>query len=432
MIDYISAKIPTQDFVKVRYNNLLQWENTICETTGELTGTFCNYGNFKLKVNDKTPNAWIKLTGSIHKHAHKINNTDFGLSELKNELRKLCDEIGIHPNMVSIHNIEFGVNIETDVLPIMIFDKFIEYKRNEFVRMQRNRVGNPKAKGVICEHVQFLIKVYDKGTQTNLDTFMMRFEVKAKRMRYLERLGLPNRLYLSDLERPEIMELLGKILVSHYDGIVQTTDICTIKESALSGKDREFLRVANGRGYWLEKKKDVQNKKVTTKTYNRHLERFEQLKKQVSKDSDHDVIREKIVSKWQHLSSEVETEKGKNVQNSPLFQQYNYDNISGNENIENVQNSPLELGWNFGHLGTPEKSKNAPEKTRICEVCKTSIEHRKMTSKTCSKKCRNKLSNRIHDYTRKIPKSSSGLLFEVRQFVDMRVLELKQRARKER
>ncbi len=137
-------------------------------------------------------------------------------------LKRFIYEFGLNDiEEMKILNIEYGVNIEVPI-DIKDFIRYICYHgRNEF-RTDSRHLHSKKSstfyKGTQNQYK--IIKAYAKSIQFPLFTEgreVFRFEVKSKRTRYIQSLGIYS---VSDLLKPETYLTLGQNLIKEYQSVL--------------------------------------------------------------------------------------------------------------------------------------------------------------------------------------------------------------------
>lgn len=217
MIDFVKLWVEDQHVIqKLQDNSLLTF---IPSTTrqGLDNGLIAEFHGIEFSIYHSSR---AEIRGSLHKFWNSYiqsnglqNWNDFNRIDLINSIETLCKTFDLDPTKLSIHNLEFGVNVE---LPegqtaIGILQRFISYSTKKF------NVIPTSSPGYYIEALlmDFFIKIYDKGTQSNRPNQIIRFENKARAMK-----KVPGIVTLNDLIDPNKLELLGKSLIKTYDGCI--------------------------------------------------------------------------------------------------------------------------------------------------------------------------------------------------------------------
>lgn len=428
MIDYISIKVPIDTVKPYLENPLMSWIAEVSTDTGEVCKHKANYKNLYFRMFD-TDSPYIEVKNSVHTFWHDANHTDFTIKDLSNTLQFFKERLGIDPEKSTLHGFEFGVNVEADRLPPEIFTHYLSHKNEPFKPMLKKHItGNKKATGAICEHSQVEIKVYDKGTQYNLDRYLMRFEIKITKMQILERSEI-SIIHLSDLLKIDVLKDLESVLISYYDDSMKRENYDPDSLKNLKGSDFDLWKLGQNIDYWNELKSKC--KGTGNKTFSRKKKRFLELNKIVKTDDLHAKIRAKIVSKWQHLTDVGHLQQ--KAKSDPEFTTFENVPNESNPTPKRTKMTPflqLVLRVNYGSIATLTNEQKARVEKRVCIVCEMDISHRQKGTLTCSKSCRNKKSNSTHDYTRKIRTDAKTVtLFDTSEMVNIEVLKVKKEKR---
>lgn len=385
------------DFVKIYVSNKVaeKWLNTPClkfsidvfYNTGEISKNkvIAKYKGLTFTIfykdNTHTNVARLQVVGSLHKYwnSGKHNFNDFTFYDLVNIIEDLENKFYINPNISTVHNLEFGVNI---CLPFSVSElllNLVAYKNKDFKTLSngRKRIG----KQVVNQ--KHRIKIYDKGKQSNLQVKnLARFEMHYNKMAELKKYGIVTLQDLTDIHKitPLISELLN-----FWDNIIYYDKSINLKNLSPTQQKR-VLYSATPRN-WIEfgKRQRTRAKK-----------RFNELMNLHGSTSQKD-ISSLIVSKWQQLATKkcppfIHPKKNMQQQKSVHLlpvSMYGY----------KVDKTTLKKPPPKSSKNTHKKTvvllpiitiKKSPSKKRNCKNCKTDITHKKKNAKYCSKKCNNK------------------------------------------
>lgn len=227
------------------------------------TGSFETY---KIKVKENIPisnltsptpsyqNNNITIVGSLHKnHYGGENHLPFSYDGLVSQVNKLSEKLKIHPHETDLQNIEIGVNIPFNKSPIeFLTNHLLMYKGKPFERYVPDRNG--VSIGYVCYGTQYDVKVYDKGLQYGLPNFLMRFELRFKKMQLLNtRFGIYT---LFDLLNNNNYEALTELLRVGWDNVMLRDE--TPLKSKLKAKERQLIIDGSNVFFWQQlQKKDV-------------------------------------------------------------------------------------------------------------------------------------------------------------------------------
>ncbi|WP_166637234.1 hypothetical protein [Algoriphagus boseongensis] len=108
----------------------------------------------------------------------------------------LSETLGLNVRHLKLINLEWGVNIKTEIPPKEILTGLVMHKKKRFEKMYVSPGTH-----YVCTHSQVSIKIYDKGSQNRLAENIMRIEMAANRSVYINNLGIttPNDLKHQDI-----------------------------------------------------------------------------------------------------------------------------------------------------------------------------------------------------------------------------------------
>lgn len=337
------------------------------------------------------------VTGSLHKHSreNQQNADDFTFTELCDTLNRLHREFGINLSNAAIHSIEIGVNIRLAYPPKQVFKAAICHKGKAFNSLDRR----DKKLGLICEHTDYAIKLYDKGYQNNQpEQNILRYELKLKRQRMLEPYSIRT---LADLQCAKNVILLLDLLIEKLNEIIFFD--FSFKVNRLTSKQRlNWERYSNPK-YW---------ESLNRFAYCKARKRFAELREKYGASNKTDMLTELTVKKWIDLFKEKHKTglRFPQVLKAPMYKilrhmkadekvtfsnlEYLLENVTSNPAPKNQKNDTKVLEG----LEVTFKEKEK----RFCISCGREITNQRKDSRFCSerlygkqaKKCRNKDSNK--------------------------------------
>ena len=235
MIDFIKIIIKELNPAILEANPLLEFFDNINLSTGEIKTTnrtgqqitpFKNafYKSLEFRIYD---NGLTTLSGSLHKYwnsgAHNYN--DFNSEAFLGVLRDLNHKFNITPEHCVLKCLEIGVN----TIPPIPTNQFLDYcflhKTKPFEYQKNSDEGKYKQ----VQHSQYIIKIYNKALHYRskgfeIDTEILRFEIKYTKMQKLNERGIYN---LQDLAnyglhnfKDEVLNEFNNIL--YYDNTIQS------------------------------------------------------------------------------------------------------------------------------------------------------------------------------------------------------------------
>lgn len=229
-------------------NPLLDFESRLNRKTGEVLSSKAEYKNGFFKLNHL--NNKISFEGSLHKFLHGVNHTDFNYLDAFKVIEVFKSDFGINPEKTILRNIEFGVNVKTDIDPDDIIKDYAEHRRKPFIYMPKDK-KNGLTLGKQCDKGRFKIKIYNKGKQYNLSSNLMRFELKVVKMEQLHKHWEIPVYTLADLLNVDNWYLFKTQLLQYYDKILRVEKVnlkeMTIKEidaykDFFSPRSRKIMR----------------------------------------------------------------------------------------------------------------------------------------------------------------------------------------------
>lgn len=395
MIDGFKCTCVGLDADLWKHNKLLDFALTVSERTGEVSQrkeAKVNGVTFAISPT-KSGVLSCSLAGSLHKYKNGgvQNWDDFHITEMRDTLDELADTYNIKLDNALLHRVEVGVNIPLNYKPQRIIKSAICHKGEPFKSISKKG----EFLGVICEHTDYDIKLYDKSYQQRISDvgYILRFEIKFKRVRMLAACGIYS---LSDLKKRECLENVLPILISKLKEIV-FFDFYADTDGLTDKQKLRWERFSNIH-YW---------ESLNRKQYYNARVLFAELTKKYGAKDGAELLAEKVSNKYQELLEIKQKTVGQFPQLSTDGKQSKTGTISNLEYmLENVPFGGVELQ---GKNNCENEPKNTTEK-RYCKTCGREITHQRAGSLFCSerlygkeaKRCRNKDSNRRMIVKRKI------------------------------
>lgn len=276
MIDFIKLDVKSEVDIFLK-NPLLNFSEEMNTSTGEIIPYYENGNTRKYKQKAYFKNlkfeiystGKIFISGSLHKYFNdgKHNYNDFNQNDTRAVLRELIQLFNIVPSNCKINALEIGLNIKLVKDVDGIINNCLLHKKTKFEHKHNSNDGNYKQ----FEHFEYFVKIYNKGRQFKLDDQLMRFEIKYRRMRSLQKYGISNLqdLYNIDLNvfKTDLIEEWNNVLF--YDSTLQIHTL----------KDKIKLNISNysNPNFWSTL---IDNKEVYKYKYH-----FNELKKYTEKYS---------------------------------------------------------------------------------------------------------------------------------------------------
>lgn len=299
MFDGIKILNAQADAEELTKNGLLDWRLHVSQKSGEIESRTAEYRNLRITTKNKN----VQVRGSLHKYANSgtHNADDFRRSRIVSTVQDLETSLGIGPNSI-LNNLEFGVNVVTPFPVVDFLERLICHKGVPFTTHTER--GTTYCQ---CQHKQFVLKIYDKGTEFDLNTNLLRFEVKVLRMQYLRGKGAAV-TSLADLTNPKFYPLLGEILLTHFTEIV--FDEPGIDPGGMDRKQYDLLTFGRNPKNWKTRKSsDFDEKSEYNRVRTEHTRKTKAfsglLNSHALADRWQQVAAELIRQKWEYLTNDI-------------------------------------------------------------------------------------------------------------------------------
>lgn len=301
MVDYLKAEVYGCNSQEWTNNPYLDFKGTHSTKTGLIDNKItAQYNSLTFTIYDS---GLLLLSGSIHKYFNHLqkkkapnqyskeeiqkgfNGNDFNLTQLKYALNDLKKKFNIDLNNSIIRNIEFGVNLIHLYTTDKILDSLMLHKGRQFYKPLSTSYSE-------LQHTQYWLKCYNKATQYGLNNNLIRFEIKYKKMKQVNDLGIINLSNLTDIElmknaKAELLKRWKEILFIDY----------TISENKLTSNQKTRLMNFKNPLFWKGIKSNHLHR--PKKQYHKiEAEHSEHLKKKFSN---------LISTKWEHLNKHCVT-----------------------------------------------------------------------------------------------------------------------------
>jgi hypothetical protein len=202
---------------------------------------FCFYGN-KLEIRFK-PHYYFN--DNLH------NANDFRIIDCINILVEVKNVLKIDLQAFKVVNIEYGLNC-ISIIDIKYLITYLAYhEKNEF-RTDTNLPFSKKSYSVTpngTANQYKIIKAYAKGLQfpndTDINTF--RFEVKSKKSRFINQLGIYN---AEDLLNPNVYLILIESLINEFEKVLILD--CATDYKSLTQKEQNKIAKYNNPMEWYK------------------------------------------------------------------------------------------------------------------------------------------------------------------------------------
>ncbi len=209
-IDFIKGVHTNIDVHTLLKNNKLHFKSDYSHRTSEVYPVkVAKYKGLKFTIIGK----YLKIEGSLHKFKNngKQNHDDFTYSDLVKVINELEELLQIDCSLVSLENVEFGVNLLMEWESSLILQHLISYSTTEF---RNAAIKSGTYKTAILD--DFQPKVYDKAVQYSLLYNLLRLEIHVNKMRYVQSTGIKT---LADLKNKTKLMLLRLLLIEVWEKI---------------------------------------------------------------------------------------------------------------------------------------------------------------------------------------------------------------------
>ena len=275
------------DFIRIFYQDKMALEHFVCKQGNfEEVDAVYELHSRKIKYPYKARFCGIEVgitekhgyvKNSIHKAYNEIatgesqNYSDFTYSNLCETIDFVSRKV-VDVDIVRISQLEFGLNISTSVSAKDIISENVFMHKLKSHTHNRQFSGQGELKQF--DHSNFCVKIYDKAMQYGLGYNLLRFEVRFKKSKELQQLGVYN---LPDLKDKQVLRRLFLYLLKRFDEMII---VDSYSEKDISAKDYILLCEYNNPMYWtrLFLGKKYQVKMMHEKKYMGLLEKYDLLK----------------------------------------------------------------------------------------------------------------------------------------------------------
>jgi hypothetical protein len=434
MIDWINAELPPACLD----NSGLEFSASVITETGELCTEWseATHGPFKIRVHNRS--GYTELKGSLHKYKRKSHNGDaFPRWEVAQAVQELADELGFDPAQAQLHGLEFGVNVPLEASAKGLLRRGVLHG----TKPMDSREWGGRGCLLEAEGQLFYFKLYDKEAQLTDTGYsatgpLLRVELKARKMKFLEKAGIKT---LADLANPAALEVMGELLLAHLSKVLFSPP--GQLPQTLNQSQQRLLREGASKNYWTEQPQP----KLRS-----GLKQYRQLVTQHVQDVQLAAAKEGLRSVWQQLLHQPEPAPLVAITPGPVASQITpLSRVLSPSIKEREEARPFPTAEGLLRAeptplnqretkGVSERSKGkefeekfatktpTPSAPRCCQTCGRPLNSRNAMAKFCSerelgkaaKKCRNTASNPRNNARRRLLKiESQALLFDTRPYV---------------
>lgn len=253
MIDYIKLTTGQRDVLENTLKSKTGMEFTcrVNDFTGELSYPYTsNLENIFVRLTDKSG----IIENSIHKYYNSKkgkgnhNYNDFTYENFSNAINLLENDLQTELSDFKLVPMEFGLNITMSMPTSEILNKNVFLYNFEPFTIQRSY--GKSGFMLKYEKTDFDIKLYNKGLQYNVSQNLLRLEVKIKRSRLLNKLGVYN---IKDLLEKENLYSLFDFLINELDKLMI---IDRIPHNHLTKDELSFINELKNKHFWSDLKEE--------------------------------------------------------------------------------------------------------------------------------------------------------------------------------
>lgn len=418
MFDFNKSSLTGINISELENNDQVNFTMQVNDRTGEIIENKkeAKFNSWKFEiVNDR----FINLKGSFHKYHNsgKHNYNDFATNDLLNVLTDLSTKFKINPFLATLHNLEFGVNVELPFSTKEFLNSIISYKGKEYQKREFDGQGH-----FLCFEFEkwYELKIYDKGLQYGVNNNLFRFEIKVKKMEYFRAKKINIHSFADLLNTTTTKKLTGLILKAFNELLIYDN---TIQPKQLKQRERELLLNGRNPKYWSNLKH------LNPDKLKYYRERFRELVLKHGKMNIQQTVYELIKNKLSQLTETNPDTELKISQYLNSFSIKSYPEITAPVYSENDTRTPENLKTNLPRNNTSNSMLNWSNlitvEKRFCKSCGRDITQQRKGSMFCSeklfgkeaKKCRNIDSNPRNNYRHKEERIYGGgfLLFDINQ-----------------
>lgn len=254
MIDYVKLLISGVDIQKLV--NKLDSTIKISEQTGEVLRQEISIHHCTIRI---YRNNVVDFIGSIHKFYNSIkevypdsnysrgnyngyNGNVFTYSNILEVRDYLCDLLDCTPEQMKFQNMEVGVNLSTPFKPTKFIRGLLFHNGKEFEFKHKRNYAQ-------AQHQRYLIKIYSKSNQYDMDYHVLRLELKLKKSTEIIKTGIST----FDDVSPETLRRAEKLLIERISEVMYFDN--TIRKEGLSAKVKALLVKYSNQSYWLDELK---------------------------------------------------------------------------------------------------------------------------------------------------------------------------------
>lgn len=292
MICYTSLFAIIQDYKEYLSSNEVDYIEGIAHQSKKPLEYFWHYNKNTHGETRIGYNQWLSHKVSLAKHFYHNNYWDLTYSDLGCAIYDLADSLKLRPNELKIRSIEMGLNLPMtlDFDALKLTTMMLNFKNRFFEDMTKSNTKTSVGKECLLQ--EYIIKMYSKTKEADLDWELLRYEIRVKKMNYLQNstirtledlLDKRNLLYLKD----KLVENLEEIVF--FDNTVPISELKPSERAIYMNWQSEFYR------------KELFEADSRHRKFNYQKQKFEEI---IEKHGEHKIkptLINQVSETWQNL-----------------------------------------------------------------------------------------------------------------------------------
>ncbi len=243
MIDFIKAEVENPQIAKIMNNRTLSFKCKVDRQTGVIDEDkyVASFNGLTFTV---VNNSRLFVQGSLPKFLYGNNYQNLSFQDYLMVMNKLRMLFNLRPCNIKLQNVEYGVSLEVKNLDIHQFlaHTIIDYKTTP----KEIETYNGKGYTLKFPLENYVVKLYDKAKQCKLESNMLKYEIRVKRMKHLKSYNI---VTLEDLFNPKAWFLLKESLLNTFNNIL----VCgSFAYDSFSDREKLLYQTYSNQNYWLK------------------------------------------------------------------------------------------------------------------------------------------------------------------------------------
>lgn len=250
MLDFVKIRLEGCDTSRLKNLSVLAFTGEYNERTGEVGHKVqAEYHHCKIMVYNTGTTVFA---GSLHKMFNSLtdpesnnlfpkgfNGNQFLLPKIDHVLEHLENLFQVPRTKMFLTQVEYGLNLVTSFDPQLYLDGQFLYGSRPFDTKHGGYYRQ-------VEHTEFILKTYNKGLQYDLESKVLRIEVKVRKMRHQDKLiGIKTVADITPMRLERIFDLLSTAV---QKTVYLEPDLPTGKMSRVD--ENRYNRYSNPQ-YWM-------------------------------------------------------------------------------------------------------------------------------------------------------------------------------------